>query len=802
MNTRRLVCLSLAVLLSVLVGYLIAPNKHPSRKFQVPAAAGPGRYFNPSSTQPDETIVNDTNATRKAEAELRQSEFCTNHCNSSEIYGRLWYTGRIRENARMFQGSDDDVDVDDPYRESIETNVVTKDFRLVIKVLAFNRLESLSRCLLSLAKADYGGDNVNIQIFIDHFRYDEIRRNESSENSSDVSSDSMEEPSTTSVEGKVKRLLWGLFKRDQPVMQDNVPIVANPADVPAFDTGNEDEVNDEREAGQEAGQEMVDRLMKGPKEQGDGPAKSPVGVQHEGQRDLNDDLVRRTLEMKSLDEQLEDAHEILKFVDNFWWSHGTKEIHYRSQNVGLQTQWIESWWPADLDEFAFIVEDDMELSKLYYRFLRTVIATYYYNPEQYDPSVYGVSLQRPRFVPGKGGLPLHVNSTKNLFMYPLVGTWGQLLFPRQWKEFRLWYDKHKSKGERPILEGMVTNSWYKKLGERIWTPWFVKFTHSRGYFNLYTNFFEERALSVSHRELGSNYRKAVGPDSRLIDSKREGNDTMLWVMSPSKSLPQFDFCFRDVKIWELARALPELSPMLASMEVKNSVLLVNLIDVHSTLVRNWLCLMERLGLRKFVLLGDDNELTVDLARRGYATVSTEVFTAVETAGSRLRRDMIAAQAVHEILSLGYSVWLTRADTVWVHNPFDTVVDTQVDIMGSQPLDSFHPALLYIQASQSSVWSKWVGNMSVIARDVSRRHSSVWLGFQDFITSNKNCRYEPLPRSLSGHFRDLGSNTIASGKKVILLNGLQGRNLPLVVHTLKAAGLWTIDQDLACTRVYC
>jgi hypothetical protein len=37
----------------------------------------------------------------------------------------------------------------------------------------------------------------------------------------------------------------------------------------------------------------------------------------------------------------------------------------------------------------------------------------------------------------------------------MVGTWGQLLFPKPWKEFRLWYDEHKSKGIKPILEGMV-----------------------------------------------------------------------------------------------------------------------------------------------------------------------------------------------------------------------------------------------------------------------------------------------------------------------------------------------------------
>ncbi len=136
---------------------------------------------------------------------------------------------------------------------------------------------------------------------------------------------------------------------------------------------------------------------------------------------------------------------------------------------------------------------------------------------------------------GKHGNKIKLDNKTQLFLYQLVGTWGQLLFPKPWKEFRLWYDIHKAKGIKPYLEGMVirfilltfiflgkllvliscrlnfkffaqvTTGWYKKMGERIWTPWFIKFIHSRGYFNIYTNFLRERALSVSHRDAGVNY---------------------------------------------------------------------------------------------------------------------------------------------------------------------------------------------------------------------------------------------------------------------------------------------------------
>lgn len=75
-------------------------------------------------------------------------------------------------------------------------------------------------------------------------------------------------------------------------------------------------------------------------------------------------------------------------------------MHYRTGNVGLQAQWLEAWWPSSDNEFAFVVEDDLELSPLYYKFLRSLILNYYYNTSNYAPSIYGASLQRPRFVPG------------------------------------------------------------------------------------------------------------------------------------------------------------------------------------------------------------------------------------------------------------------------------------------------------------------------------------------------------------------------------------------------------------------
>jgi hypothetical protein len=87
---------------------------------------------------------------------------------------------------------------------------------------------------------------------------------------------------------------------------------------------------------------------------------------------------------------------IARYIANHvhWHPIGEKRIHVRSENVGTAKQWIEAWWPTSRNEFAMFIEDDMEVSPFYYRYLKKAIQRYYY--DQYDQRVFGLSLQRQR----------------------------------------------------------------------------------------------------------------------------------------------------------------------------------------------------------------------------------------------------------------------------------------------------------------------------------------------------------------------------------------------------------------------
>ncbi|KAK0604181.1 hypothetical protein LWI29_012872 [Acer saccharum] len=117
------------------------------------------------------------------------------------------------------------------------------------------------------------------------------------------------------------------------------------------------------------------------------------------------------------------------------------------------------------------------------------------------------------------------------------------------------------------------NGWYE-MGERIWTPLFIKFIHSHGYFNIYTNFPNERALSVSHRDAGVNYGKTAG---QLLDEN--SIDYNFLKMQPSSNLKSYDFCFREVFPGRVVRKTDELGYVLPSLQKQETILPVSLFGV-------------------------------------------------------------------------------------------------------------------------------------------------------------------------------------------------------------------------------
>jgi len=253
--------------------------------------------------------------------------------------------------------------------------------------------------------------------------------------------------------------------------------------------------------------------------------------------------------------------EILEYAYSIDWKFGRKLIHYRQENSHLQQQWIESWYPTDNDTYAYVAEDDIVVSPFWYQYIKKLLLRYRYSFHKElnayvrlsTPYMYGISLQKQKLVPAKTSKvrTVSANTKGQPYLYQLIGTWGQLLFPEAWIEFRKYYDQFKylpTDHFKPRISNMITDDWYVGKGEKIWTPWIIRWAMANGMYNMYHNF--DRTLSASFRDPGVNYKNSLGPDFKLLTKETDPTFAELiigkQVLDPLSSVQMYDYCFRRI----------------------------------------------------------------------------------------------------------------------------------------------------------------------------------------------------------------------------------------------------------------
>jgi hypothetical protein len=60
----------------------------------------------------------------------------------------------------------------------------------------------------------------------------------------------------------------------------------------------------------------------------------------------------------------------LALAANFTWAHGRKRVRRRVLRAGLISAVAESWYPDDDDDYGLLLEDDIEVSPLFYSWLK------------------------------------------------------------------------------------------------------------------------------------------------------------------------------------------------------------------------------------------------------------------------------------------------------------------------------------------------------------------------------------------------------------------------------------------------
>lgn len=66
----------------------------------------------------------------------------------------------------------------------------------------------------------------------------------------------------------------------------------------------------------------------------------------------------------------------LQLINDFFWPHGPVFVHRRVIHGGLLPAVVESWYPRSNDSYGLMLEDDVELSPLFYAWVKMAVLRY------------------------------------------------------------------------------------------------------------------------------------------------------------------------------------------------------------------------------------------------------------------------------------------------------------------------------------------------------------------------------------------------------------------------------------------
>ncbi len=225
----------------------------------------------------------------------------------------------------------------------------------------------------------------------------------------------------------------------------------------------------------------------------------------------------------------EDLHRgVVRSARSFVCPHGMKRVYIRLLPGGLYQQWLWTWdLSKHTDEFAVILEDDLELAPVWFEWL--VEARRRYGD---DEGVAGFTLQRHllRSVRNSTSSVLTIPSNTSVYKYQWLGSWGFAPKRHVWEEFRKWFKDMVQAGKKPYVPGLITTKWYMEqerpwLGytPNMWTQWFVKFSEDRGYFSVVPHLPGGTTICANHKERGLHFKlHRPKKDAPLYEGNSDG----------------------------------------------------------------------------------------------------------------------------------------------------------------------------------------------------------------------------------------------------------------------------------------
>ncbi|CAH1787044.1 unnamed protein product [Owenia fusiformis] len=195
-----------------------------------------------------------------------------------------------------------------------------------------------------------------------------------------------------------------------------------------------------------------------------------------------------------------------------------KSVHVHPRHVGLYGQWFTAWTPTpDAKEIALILEDDIAVSKHFYKWLYAAHA-------KYDERTYvsGYSLANVDYLATAAKKEhIRVSSNYTVYMYPILGSWGFSPHRDSWREFLEWYEiTSRDKSFQPYVDGIRHTDWYKQAqslnkSDTMWTMWHIYFTHIHHLYCVFPNILDRYMFAQNRKSPGLHFKNTLDKPPKL-----------------------------------------------------------------------------------------------------------------------------------------------------------------------------------------------------------------------------------------------------------------------------------------------
>ncbi|KAL9558190.1 hypothetical protein MBANPS3_001010 [Mucor bainieri] len=187
-------------------------------------------------------------------------------------------------------------------------------------------------------------------------------------------------------------------------------------------------------------------------------------------------------------------------ANNYKWKKGAKSVRHRIATTPKTPVFVESWYPASNNEYAIIVNNDIELSPMFYIWAKYAILQYRY--ASFWDHLFGISLYAPQVLETDPSGRRLFNASQTVedgdaYLMQLPSYSGAVYFPEHWREFHDYITARMADINGFEMQEVTVPNLRSSEWERSWRKYFEELIYLRSYVMLYPT----HSLSTVHLEL-------------------------------------------------------------------------------------------------------------------------------------------------------------------------------------------------------------------------------------------------------------------------------------------------------------